>query len=208
MRIPRRVEEASPARLVTWGARAAVVGGSLSVLVGVLVLVNPGYYTFESPPDLLVPVAEAVALLAILAGLAGLHLSQKEVYGRLGRAGYLMSSVGLAMAGAGHLIGLPFFVFVNTGGMAYVLIGLLQSIPLVWGTIYILGALILSVGLGLLGAATLKARTLPFWCGPVLIAGLVALWTLGNFGGWVSFGLAWIAVGQALRTVSRPARVV
>lgn len=184
-------------RLVGWGAGSALAGGTLCGLVGLLVLVNPGYYLFESPPDLLVPVVEGAALISILGGLLGLRLAQSS--GRALRIGFWMSSIGLATAGAGHLVGLPFFVFVDTGGMAYVLIGLSQGIPLVWGTIYVLGTLILSAGLVLLGLATLWARTLPLWCGPTLIAGLAGLWVLGNTWGWISFGLAWLAVGYALR---------
>lgn len=167
------------------------------MLVGLLTLVNPSYYLFEAPPDLLVPLVEAVALLAILGGIIGLRVAQGA--GRALGTGFWMSSIGLVAAGAGHLIGIPFFVFVDTGGIAYVPIGLSQGVPLVWGTIYVLGTLVFSVGLVLFGLASLRARTLPLWCGPVLIAGLAGLWTLGNVGGWISFGLAWLAAGYALR---------
>lgn len=198
-------------RLARWGARAALLGGALSVLVGLLALVNPGYYLFESPPDLLVPVAEAVALLAILGGIVGLRAVQGT--GRLLGAGSWISTIGLVAAGVGHLIGLPFFVFVDTGGMAYVLIGLSQGIPLVWGTVYVIGTFLFSAGIVLFGLATFRDRTLPFWCGPALIAGLAGLWMLGNTLGWISFGLAWLAAGYALRSSaardagSRPPRV-
>ena len=167
------------------------------MLVGVLVLVNPDYYTFGSASDYLVAVAEGAALVSLLGGLFGLRLGQR--YSRVGRMGFLTSCIGLVMAGTGHLAGLPFFVFVDTGGMAYVLIGLSQGVPLVLGSIYLIGVPLFSAGLVLLGAAALRARDLPLWCGPALIAGLAGLWTLGNAGGWISFGLAWLAVGQALR---------
>jgi hypothetical protein len=150
-----------------------LLGGGLSVLVGLLVLINPGYYTFESPLDLLVPVEAAAALISLLGEILGLRLAQR--LGRVGRAGFLMSCLGLVAAGAGHLAGLPFFVFVDSGGIAYVLIGLSGGVPLVWGTVYVLGALVLSGGLVLLGLATLGTRTLPLWCGAALIAGLVGL---------------------------------
>lgn len=167
--------------------------------VGLLALLKPGYYLFDSPSDYLVVVAEGAALLAVFGGIVGLHLFQRDRYGRTGRAGFLISSVGLAMAGAGHIIALPFFVFLNTGGIFYVLIGLSQGVPLLWGAIYVLGTLLLSVGFLLLGIATLRVRVLPVWCGPVLILGLVGLWTLGNVLGWISFGIAWIAIWIALR---------
>lgn len=177
----------------------ALLGGIFSVIVGILVLLKPDYYLFDSPSDYLVVVAEGAALLTVLGGISGLHLVQRDRYGRTGRVGFLISSAGLAMAGAGHLVGLPFFVFVNTGGIVYVLIGLSQGVPLVWGTIYVLGTLLLSAGFLLLGIATLRARTLPVWCGPALILGLAGLWTLGNAGGWVSFGISWLVTGVALR---------
>jgi hypothetical protein len=170
----------------------------LSALVGILVLLNPGYYIFDSPLDLLVALAEGAALLAVLGGLVGLHLAQKGIYGGLGRAGFYMSAVGLIMAGAGHLTALAFFVFVDSGGIVYVLIGLMQGVPLVWGVIYVLGTVILSIGFLLLGVATFRAKTLPLWCGLVLISGLAGLWILGNVFGWISFGLAWLLVSYAL----------
>lgn len=163
-------------------------------------LLDPDYYLFDSLADYLVIAAEGAALLAVLGGILGLHLVQRGRYGRVGGAGFLISCAGLVMAGVGHLVGLPFFVFVSTGGIVYVLIGLSQGVPLVWGTIYVLGTLLLSVGLVLLGIATLISRTLPLWCGPALILGLAGLWALGNAGGWFSFGAAWIAVWLALRT--------
>jgi hypothetical protein len=185
-------------RSVSWLAFSAFLGGLLSALVGILVLLNPGYYIFDSPLDLLVALAEGAALLAVLGGLVGLHLAQKDIYGRLGRAGFYMSASGLVMAGVGHLAALPFFVFLDSGGIVYVLIGLSQGVPLVWGAIYVLGTVILSVGFLLLGVATFRAKTLPLWCGPVLILSLAGLWTLGNVFGWISFGLAWILVAHAL----------
>lgn len=111
-----------------------------------------------------------------------------------------MSCLGLVAAGAGHLVGLPFFVFVDTGGMAYVLIGLSGGRPAGMGYGLRARSPDPQRGLVLLGLATLAARTLPLWCGPALITGLVGLWLLGNTGGWISFGLAWLAVGHALRT--------
>lgn len=185
-------------RSVSWPAFSAFVGGLLSALVGLLVLLNPGYYIFDSPLDLLVTLTEGAALLAVLGGLVGLHLTQKDIYGRLGRAGFYMSAAGLIMAGVGHLTALAFFVFVDSGGIVYVLIGLMQGVPLVWGVIYVLGTIILSIGFLLLGVATLRAKTLPLWCGPALILGLAGLWILGNVFGWLSFGLAWILISYAL----------
>jgi hypothetical protein len=76
------------ARSVSWLTFPAFAGGVLSALVGVLVLLNPSYYILDSSLDLLVALAEGAALLAVLGGLAGLHLAQKDIYGRLGGAGF------------------------------------------------------------------------------------------------------------------------
>lgn len=176
------------------------------MVVGLLVLLNPGYYLFDSPLDYVLGVVEGLALLAILGGLAGLHLAQKGHYGRLGGIGFFMSAAGLVMAGIGHLVGLPFFVFIGTGGIAYVLIGLSQGVPLAWGAIYSLGAVLMSAGFVLFGVSTVRARTLPLWCGPALVAGLAGLWSLGNVLGWLSFGLAWILVWKALRGSGYPGK--
>lgn len=184
--------------LVRWCARAALLGGALAVLVGLLTLLNPEYYRYESPLDYLVAVVEGAALLGILGGVVGLHLWHSPHYGRLGKSGFYAAFFGTVVAGVGHLGALPFLEFVNTGSVVYVLIGLGQGIVLIGGVAYVLGALLMSVGSVLLGVAVTRARVLPLWCGPALIAGLAGLWTLGNFGGWLAFGLAWASTGYAL----------
>ena len=187
-------------RLTRWSTLA---GGVLSLLVALLVLANPDYYLFSTPPDFLVPVAEVAALLAVMGGLAGLHIFQKDLYGKAGKAGFIMAFAGVFLAGAGHVLALPFLEFVNTGSVAYVLIGLDQGVFLPLGTVYVLGAFLMSLGFVVLGLATARARALPLWCGPVLILGVAGLWMLGNTVGWATFGLAWILAGYALRSAGR-----
>lgn len=194
-----------------WSARSAFAGGALSILVALLTLANPDYYLFSSPPDFLVPFAEGAALLAVLGGLSGLHILQRDLYGKAGKAGFFAAFAGVFLAGVGHVFALPFLEFVNTGSVAYVLIGLDQGVFLPLGTVYMLGAFLMSLGFVVLGLATARARTLPLWCAPVLIGGVAGLWMLGNAGGWTAFGLAWIFAGYALRSVertkTRPTRV-
>jgi hypothetical protein len=96
-----------------------------------------------------------------------------------------MSAAGLVMAGTGHLRALAFFVLVDSGRIVYVLIGLMQGVPLLWGVIYVLGTVILGVGFLLLGVATFRAKILPLWCGPAPISVLAGLWILGNVFGWI-----------------------
>lgn len=192
--------------LVRWGARAALFGGVLAVLVGILTLLIPEYYRYESALDYLIVVVEAAALLCILGGIVGLHFQHSLPYGRLGKSGFYAAFVGTVMAGVGHLVGLPFLEFVNSGSMAYVLIGLSLGSVLLGGMVYVLGALSMSVGYVLLSVAIMRARSLPLWCGPALIAGLAGLWTLGNFGGWLAFGLAWALTGYALQSAGEMKR--
>lgn len=172
--------------------RCAIRGG------GLLILLIPGYYDFDSPLELLIPVVEGAALLAALAGLVGLHLRQSGSYGRLGVAGFLAASAGTVLAGAGHIGAVPFFDFVNVGGMAYALFALKEGAFLVGGMTYVLGVVIMCVGYLLLGVATARAGTLPVWGGLALICGVAGLWA-GNALGWMLFGLAWVVVGVALR---------
>lgn len=200
-------------KLISWGARAALLGGAMAVLVGLLTVLNPDYWRYEAPLDYAVALAEAVALAATLVALTGLHLSHSPQYGKLGRAGFYTALIGTLVAGAGHLVAIPFLVFLSTGSLMYVLLGPTQGLMLVGGLAYMLGALCMSIGYLLLGTAMLRARVLPLWCGPALILGLAGHWTLGNLWGWVAFGLVWLSVGYALRSGGearneRPARVV
>ncbi len=184
--------------LSRWCARAALLGGALSVVEGLLILSNPEYYDFDSPLEILILVVEGAALLAALTGLVGLHVRQSGSYGRSGVAGFLAASAGTALAGAGHIGAVPFFDFVNVGGMVYALFALKEGAFLAGGMTYVLGVVVMSAGYLLLGVATARARTLPFWSGLALISGLAGLWA-GNAVGWILFGLAWVVVGIALR---------
>ena len=169
----------------------------MSVAQGLLILSNPGYYDYDSFRDRLLLAVEGAALLATLVGLVGLHVRQAGGYGRLGVAGFLAAAAGTVLAGVGHLLAVPFFDFVNVGGMTYVLFSLKEGFFSPGGMVYVLGVVGMSVGYPLLGVATTRAGTLPVWSGLALIAGLIGLWA-GNAPGWVLFGLAWLAVGISL----------
>jgi hypothetical protein len=181
-----------------WYARVALLGGALSVAQGLLILSNPGYYDYDSFRDRLLLAVEGAALLATLVGLVGLHVRQVGGYGRLGVTGFLAASAGTVLAGVGHLVSVPFFDFVNVGGMTYVLFSLKEGFFSLGGMVYVLGVVGMSVGYPLLGVATTRAGTLPVWSGLALITGLIGLWA-GNAPGWVLFGLAWAVVGTSLR---------
>ena len=190
----------SSPKVVRWGAGAGVLGSVLSLVEGLLVLANQGYWRFDSPFDYLVGAVEGAALLAVLGGLVGLHARQAGIYGRLGAFGFFAAFFGTVLAGVGHLGGVPFFEFANVGAAAYVLIGLWLGNVLIGGTAYVLGTFVMSAGLVLLGAATMRAGALPRWSGPALIGGTAGLWAAGDAGGWMLFGVAWALVGYALLT--------
>ena len=176
----------------------------MSIAQGTLVLSNPEYYGFDSVADNLVLVVEGATLMLLLVGLAGLRLRQSGSLGRLGTVGFLAAFAGTVLAGAGHLFSVPFFDFVGTGGLVYVLFALVSAgIFLFGGMAYVIGVVSMSLGYLLLGVATVRARALPVWCGVALVFGIVGLW-VGNGTGWVSFGVAWSVVGYAmLRTARR-----
>lgn len=178
---------------------AALLAGALSIIEGLLILSDPEYYGFDSPSDYLVMAAEGAALLGLLAALAGLHARLTNAYGRLGKAGFLAAVIGTVVAGAGHLIAVPFFDFVNVGGMVYVLVALKEGFFLAGAVAYALGAVLMSAGFLLLGVAILKAGVVPRWSGPAVVVGLAGLWS-ANALGWIIFGLAWALLGYALRS--------
>ncbi len=64
--------------------------------------------------------------------------------------------------------------------------------------LFVLGCLGTSVGLFLLGAATLRAGVLPRWCGTLLIVavfGISVYFALGNYGGAILYGVLWLVLG-------------
>jgi hypothetical protein len=180
-----------------WYARAALMGGALSVAQGLLILSNPGYYDYASFRDRLLLAVEGAALLATLVGLVGLHVRQAGDYGRPGVAGFVAGRCRYRHGRGRTPPRGAFFDFVNVGGITYVLFSLKEGFFSLGGMVYVLGVVGMSVGYPLLGVATTRAGTLPVWSGLALIAGMIGLWA-GNALGWVVFGLAWVAVGISL----------
>jgi hypothetical protein len=179
-----------PAKHIRWGALVAFASGALWIAGGLLHLAYPqdppgmlGYYL-----NYLGTAVFSAAYLGVLGGLVGLHASQMTSfsYGRLGRAGFLAAFVGAALALVGQA----------TSGIfpQNATLGWLFSDP---GYGFQAGILLTSVGLVLMGVATLRAGVLPRWCGFGLIA-LVIFLALGAYGGFVVVGLIWLALGYAL----------
>jgi hypothetical protein len=178
------------ANLIRWGALAALASGVLWIAGGLLHLAYPqdppgafGYYL-----NYLGTAVFSTAYLGMLGGLVGLHARQMDGYGRLGMAGFLLAFVGAALAFVGQASSV---IFPQNGTLAW-----LFSDP---GFGFQAGILLTSLGLLLMGIATLRAGVLPRWCGFGLIA-LVVFSALGAFGGFVVVGLIWLALGYALRS--------
>jgi hypothetical protein len=176
--------------LVRWGALAALVSGALWIVGGLLHLVYP-----QDPPgalghflNYLGTAIFSVAYLGVLGGLVGFHARQVWSYGSLGTAGFFLAFVGAALAFVGQATSA---IFPENGAL-----GWLFSDPS-FG--FLARILLTSLGLVLLGVATLRARVLPRWCGVGLIA-LVVFAALGAFGGFIVVGLIWLALGYALWT--------
>jgi hypothetical protein len=128
--------------LLRWGGLAALIGGGLYVLTGIMSLLAPQEEVFDSFTDYLIEVLFVLALVGTLMAIAGVHVLQRERYGRLGAAGSWTAFVGhallLVVAAATTLAGRE-----------------------VLDMVFLLGSLAALVGLVLLGATTLRARVLP-----------------------------------------------
>jgi hypothetical protein len=176
------------ANFVRWGALAAMASGVLWIAGGLLHLAYP-----QDPPgtlgyflNYLGTAVFSAAYLGMLGGLVSLHARQMDSYGMLGRAGFLLAFVGAALAFVGQASS---GVFPQNGTL-----GWLFSDP---GFGFMAGILLTSLGLVVMGVATLRAGVLPGWCGFGLVA-LVVFLALGAYGGFVVVGLIWLALGYRL----------
>jgi len=172
--------------LIRWGTLAALMSGALWIAGGILHLAHP-----PDPPGMLGyflnylgTAVFSAAYLGMLGGLTGLHARQMDSYGRLGRAGFLLAFVGAALAFVGQATS---GIFPQNGAL-----GWLFSDP---GFGFQAGVLLTSLGLLVMGIATMRAGVLPRWCGFGLIA-LVIFLALGAYGGFVVAGLIWLALGS------------
>src|ERR687890_1677917 len=141
------------------------------------------------------PFADGLLLLAALltlAGLAGLHALQGGSYGRIGRAGFYTTAVGLLLQALAALL------LLLMGSDAW-------EVTLQW-LVAPVGSLIVLVGLVLYCAATLQARVLARWCGVgLIVVPPIAFYMHGRifYGSLALFGVLWVALGYALWSRSR-----
>jgi hypothetical protein len=169
----------SSSDLIRWGGIAAMAAGVVWIISGILAIVYQGVHAPGTFADYLVEGTFAVGLVLTVVGMVGLHTLQKENYGRIGRAGFYT----VVVASLGQVLG--------------TVVLLAGSAALAW-LVFPVGVLAVLVGFVLYGAATLRARVLPRWCGVGLIVGLPVAIALGLYGGNILFGLLWLALGYVL----------
>src|SRR5262249_48020272 len=143
-------------------------------VANVLMLANADARGLESTGDWLVVVVLALAVLLTLAGLLGVHLRERDAYGKLGRAAIVLAFVGQAVGGVANIR------LDELGAIVAVLSGL--------------------VGFVLLTFAIARAPVLPAWSGYLLLVGWVGLYALGD--GDLGIALDGIAPGWSSATRS------
>jgi hypothetical protein len=178
--------------VVRWGGVAGLLAAAMWVLSFILIQLTSLPSVFESFSDYLIEVVLLVGYAGTIGAIVGLHALQSHSnrYGILGAGGSLLAFIGYAI------------VFVATTGSMLQGGQTLLSVRLTGGIAVLLGSV-------LLGAITLYARVVPWWCGVLLIVAF----PLGDFsnaivrgGEGVLLGLLWGSVAYALLR-SAPNRV-
>jgi hypothetical protein len=174
----------SSSNLVWWGALGAGLAGVAWIVAGVVPSVTMG--------QTLLPVLAiyAIALIGVMVGLFGLYARQARSLGWLGTTGFLAAFLGSALA----LVALV-LLLLSSGDLLTRELGA-QALGLGLTGI-LLGFVVSSIGVALLGVGTLLARVLPLWCGVALIV-LPFSAAVNDYGGWIVFGLLWLALGYVL----------
>jgi hypothetical protein len=168
-------------RLGTFGALLAGVAWTVLGIVDLVTLGGRGYDVLSSA--FFDETLYLVALAGTLGGVVGLHDRQTPSYGRLGTAGFLAAFAGTALLLMGLILSFlvggdfrtPFLDLVLGAGLWTVLAGFV-----------------------LLGAATLRLKALPRWCGAALIICLPLAIILGDYGGGLVLGVTWLAMSYML----------
>src|SRR5688572_13293089 len=143
------------------GGVAGVVAAGMWVLSFILIQLTSLPSVFESFSDYLIEVVLLVGYAGTMGAIVGLHAlqSQSGRYGILGAGGSLLAFIGYAIV----------LVVATTGSILQGGQALL--------TVRLTGGIAVLVGSVLLGAITLYARVVPWWCGVLLIVAF----PLGDF---------------------------
>jgi hypothetical protein len=172
----------TPMAFDRWAGPAGVLWG----VRGAVRLAGSAYWAPQSPLDYAAVATYSLALLALMPVAVGLRSLQEPPpgrWGRTGRWGSRLLFLGAAMAGVGNLV---------EDGLGFPPASL----------VYVTGALLLPVGLLLLGIATLRAGVLPRWTGWVLLVSMLGFLFI-EWGGAFVVGAACVALGALLSTCRR-----
>src|SRR5215203_3632868 len=184
--------------MVRWSGLAGLAAGVVFLLSGILMFVAPPQRVPSSISDYPLEIVVVAAFVLTLVTLAGLHAAQRHSgrYGILGAAGFWLTFLG------------------------YVVVLVTVHLTLLAGgepilSVRLVGGLLVLVGSILLGAMTIRARVLPWWCGVLLIVGF----PLGDFLNNVAVGsenivlaIVWGLISSALLSLrgtvaEQPSRV-
>jgi hypothetical protein len=193
--------------LIRLGGLASMVGGVVYAGVGLVEerLVEYLYYMGNIGDGFI-----AVSLpLGAMAAIAAVHALQRESYGWMGTVVSLTAFVGLALA---------------TGALTVGVVSASPDLDSLF-TVLIVGLLVATVGIVLLGGLTVATGVLPRWCGVALMAGspvgvFLTMLPSAASGGVFTLGGAfqalggvpWVLVGYAVfraggRQAQQPSRV-
>jgi hypothetical protein len=164
-------------KLIRWAGLSAMVAGILYVVVGIFHQPNIPSSVTTTQWAIVHVLASAMCFFGIL-GMAGLYTRQAEKAGWLGMTGFVLLSLWFAF-----ILGFSFvetvilpplattaptfvegFLGMFTKSASEVSLGVLPTIWLLTGPLYILGGL-------LFGIATFRAGILPRWAGGLLAIG-------------------------------------
>jgi hypothetical protein len=172
------------AALRRWGAWIVVADGLVWLAEGLITReFAPTYWSASGLIDYISVAVHTAGLLLLTVGLAAIHEREAGQGDLLEPVGFVVASVGAALAGAGN--------FAEDG---------LRIAAAGWA--FMSGMVVLAPGLLLFGFASLRARTLPAACGGLVLMSLVAGYPLGglwgNWAGAVFLALVWITLGGLL----------
>jgi hypothetical protein len=176
--------------LVRLSGLAAMLGGVLWAMCGVVEQSvgwgEPGSAAYERYEliNRLLP----FALLPVVVGFIGLHAAQRRRYGRLGTAGFATGLVGFMLITAGS-VG-EFWLFSD---QSYEGVGRNAS----WA-LFLLGHLVLVIGILLFGIATVRAKVFPQEA--AMLFAVMGVGVVVPFLGAVLFAIPFIWLGYLLWT--------
>ncbi len=201
----------SSSALIRWSGLVAMLGGVLWAANWIVFTIGHGPSTVNENQEVLGLVPDAwnrllaVPLALVAVGLVALHSRQRSRAGWLGKSGYVVSLVGLAL-----------------WAVSYLALG--PPLPII----------IVAIGMVLFGVATLRAKVLPRWSrsiplvlGVLLVPGFfltfpgfildfppfnwVYAFGLSGYFTCIAQGLGWVLLGYALwsqrSTAAKPSRV-